>query len=506
MRNMRTPLLATTKTVTALLCMLGVISNAHAQFATTIIPVTPPETAGSAQPAPAKPAAKTPAKPAAAKPAAVPAASAPTAAAAPAAAPPTAAVARVEPRPVDSILVVVNNEVITRQEVAERLASVEKRMAAQNVQLPPRAQLVRQLVERMIVERAQAQMAKESGIVVDDAMLDRAMQRIAEQNKLSMPEFRTRLESEGMNYASFREEIRREILSQRLREREVDNKVVVTESEIDNYLAAEANAGGQRQELDIAQILIRVPENASAEQLAARRERAEDVLRQLKTGADFAKTAAAYSDAADALSGGDLGWRPTDRLPQLFLDGVAKLQEGQVSGLLKSGNGFHILKLVGRRAAGGTQAAAPAVQQTHVRHILIKVNQVVTAAEAKRKLTELKERLDHGASFEELAKLYSNDLSASKGGDLGWIYPGDTVPEFERAMDQLKPGEVSQPIETPFGYHLIQVVERKTDDASKERARQAARQAIRERKIEEATEDWMRQIRDRAYVEYRNDE
>jgi peptidyl-prolyl cis-trans isomerase SurA len=186
---------------------------------------------------------------------------------------------------------------------------------------------------------------------------------------------------------------------------------------------------------------------------------------------------------------------------------VAKLQDGQVSGLLKSGNGFHILKLVGRRTADGAQAAAPAVQQTHVRHILIKVNQVVTAAEAKRKLTELKERLDHGsATFEELAKLYSNDLSASKGGDLGWVYPGDTVPEFERAMDQLKPGEVSQPIETPFGYHLIQVVERKTDDASKERTRQAARQAIRERKIEEATEDWMRQIRDRAYVEYRNDE
>lgn len=498
MRNMRTPLLATTKTVTALLCMLGVISNAQAQFATTIIPVTPPET--SAQPAPAK----------GAPPAASPAAPAKAAAPAPAkatAAAPAPSQARMEPRPVDSIMVVVNNEVITRQEVADRLASVVKRMSAQNVQLPPRDQLVRQLVERMIVERAQAQMAKENGIVVDDAMLDRAMQRIADQNKLSMAQFRTRLEAEGMNYASFREEIRREILSQRLREREVDNKVVVTESEVDNYLAAEANAGGQRQELDIAQILIRVPENATPEQLAQRRERAEDVLRQLKTGADFAKTAAAYSDASDALSGGDLGWRPADRLPQLFLDGVAKLQDGQVSGLLKSGNGFHILKLVGRRAADGAQAAAPAVQQTHVRHILIKVNQVVTAAEAKRKLTELKERLDHGsATFEELAKLYSNDLSASKGGDLGWVYPGDTVPEFERAMDQLKPGEVSQPIETPFGYHLIQVVERKTDDASKERARQAARQAIRERKIEEATEDWMRQIRDRAYVEYRNDE
>lgn len=494
MRNMQKPILAKTKTVTALLCMLGVIGNAHAQFATTIIPVTPAETAPPAASTPA-----TPAKPA--TPAAKPAAPA----AKPVAAPVAAPAARKEPSAVDSILVVVNNEVITRQEVAERLRSVEQRMAAQNVQVPPRNQLVRQLVERMIVERAQAQMAKESGIVVDDTMLDRAMQRIAEQNKLSMPQFRAQLEKEGIAYAAFREEIRREILTQRLREREVDNKVTVTESEVDNYLAAESNAGTQQQEIDVAQILVRVPENASPEQLNARRERAEDVLRQLKTGADFAKTAATYSDAADALTGGDLGWRPADRLPQLFLDAVSKLQEGQVTPLLKSGNGFHILKLVGRRAAGNT-AAAPAVQQTHVRHILIKVNQVVTAAEAKRKLAELKDRLDHGANFEELAKLYSNDLSASKGGDLGWVYPGDTVPEFERAMDQLQPGQVSEPIESPFGFHLIQVVERKTDDASKERARAAARQAIRERKIEENNEDWLRQIRDRAYVEYRNDD
>jgi peptidyl-prolyl cis-trans isomerase SurA len=384
---MRTPLLATTKTVTALLCMLGVISNAHAQFATTIIPVTPPETTGSAPAAPAKARPRPPPSrlrpPASLRRRRLPPA-------------PASASARVEPRPVDSILVVVNNEVITRQEVAERLASVEKRMAAQNVQLPPRQQLVRQLVERMIVERAQAQMAKENGIVVDDAMLDRAMQRIAEQNKLSMPEFRTRLEAEGMNYASFREEIRREILSQRLREREVDNKVVVTESEIDNYLAAEANAGGQRQELDIAQILIRVPENASPEQLAARRERAEDVLRQLKTGADFAKTAAAYSDSSDALSGGDLGWRPADRLPQLFLDGVAKLQDGQVSGLSRAAT-VSTSSSWSAAALPEHPGGCPAVQQTHVRHILIKVNQVVTAAEAKRKLTELKERLDHGS-------------------------------------------------------------------------------------------------------------
>ena len=457
-----------------LLCMsLGMVGSAQAQFATTTTPAVPGLTPPPVNLAPA----------------------------APAAAPSRA------PRPVDSIIVVVNNEVITRQELADRLRQVEKRLTAQGMALPPRTQLQSQLLERMIVERAQTQMAKENGIVVDDTMLDRAVSRIAEQNKLSMADFRVQLEKEGMDFPAFREDIRREIIMQRLREREVDNKVVVTESEVDNYMASDANAANKREDLNLAQILIRVPENASPEQVAARRQRAEDVLRQLKTGADFAKTAATYSDSNDALNGGDLGWRGQDRLPQLFLDAVASLKPGEVSAIVKSGNGFHIVKLIDRRATGAAKADAPAVEQTHARHILIKVNQVVSAAEARRKLLELKERLDHkAATFEELAKLYSNDLSASKGGDLGWIYPGDTVPEFERAMNELKPGEISQPIESPFGYHLIQVVERKTDDASKERARAAARQAIRERKIDDATEDWLRQLRDRAYVEFRTDD
>jgi peptidyl-prolyl cis-trans isomerase SurA len=462
-----------------LLCMsLGMAGSAQAQFATTATPAVPglqlPPTAAPVAPAPA-----------------------------------SAAASSRAPRPVDSILVVVNNDVITRQELAERLASVQKRLTSQGVALPPRNQLQSQLLERMIVERAQTQMAKENGIVVDDVMLDRAISRIAEQNKLSMPDFRVQLEREGMAYSSFREDIRREIIMQRLREREVDNKVLVSESEVDNYLAAENNTSVKHEDLNLSQILVRVPENASPEQVAARRQRAEEVLRQLKTGADFAKTAATYSDGSDALNGGELGWRAQDRLPQLFLDAVAGLKPGEVSAIVKSGNGFHIVKLVDRRTASAADkaGAAPAVEQTHARHILIKVNQVVSAAEARRKLLELKERLDHkAATFEELAKLYSNDLSASKGGDLGWIYPGDTVPEFERAMNELKPGEVSQPIESPFGFHLIQVVERKTDDGSKERARLAARQAIRDRKIEEASEDWLRQLRDRAYVEFRTDD
>ncbi|RZI41793.1 molecular chaperone SurA [Herbaspirillum sp. HC18] len=405
----------------------------------------------------------------------------------------------------DAIIAVVNNEVITRQELVERLQIVERRMKNQGIALPPPAEFQRQLLERMIVDRAQMQLAKEYGIRIDDIMLDRAVARIAEQNKMSLQEFRTQLEKEGTPFARFREEIREEITMQRLREREVDNKIQITESEVDNYLAEQGAPQGQ--EFQLAHILVRLPENATAEQIAERRKRAEEVLKQLKSGSDFAKVAATYSDANDALNGGELGWRNQDRLPQLFLDAIGELKQGDVSQIVKSANGFHILKLNGKRSASVVKAGGGAsVQQTHVRHILIKTNQIVTQADAKRKLTEIKQRLDNNAAkFEELAKLYSNDLSASRGGDLGWIYPGDTVPEFERAMDALQPGQVSEAIESPFGYHLIQVLERKKDDVSQERQRLIARQAIRDRKLDEANQDWLRQLRDRAYVEYRFD-
>ena len=411
-------------------------------------------------------------------------------------------------RPVDSIAAVVNNEVITRNDLIQRVRIVERRMRGQKIAMPPQDQLEKQLLERMISDRAQVQMANEMGIKVDDTLLDRAVARIAEQNKLSITDFRNEIEREGTPFTLFREEIREEITIQRLREQEVDKKIQITDSEIDAYLNSATGAQAQ-EEINLAQILVRIPENATAEQIAARRARAEDVFRQLKTGADFAKTAATFSDAGDALEGGDLGWRNADRLPQLFVDATAGLKQGETSKIVKSANGFHILRVAGRRsvAAGKTAAAANAVQQTHARHILIKVNQITTAAEAKRKLTDLKERLDNkSAKFEDLAKLFSNDLSASKGGDLGWIYPGDTVPEFERAMDGLKPGETSGPVESPFGYHLIEVLERKADDVSRERQRLTARQAIRERKLDEATQDWVRQVRDRAYVEIRNDD
>ncbi len=414
-----------------------------------------------------------------------------------------------QPVLIDAIAVVVNTDVITLKEIEERLRLVEQRLKRQNIQLPPREVLQKQLLERMIVNRAQMQLARETGIRIDDLLLDRAIARIAEQNKLNVQAFRDQLEGDGLSFARFREEVREEITLQRLREREVDNKIQITDAEIDNFLAAAAgNAEGGQSEINIAQILVRVPEKATPEQIAERRKRADEALAQLNSGAEFAKVAASFSDAGDALSGGELGWRSASRLPQLFLDATEKIKEGEIAPLVRSANGFHILKIIGRRSANMVKAGAgTVVQQTLARHILIKVNQIVPASEARRKLIELKERLDNkAAKFEELARLYSNDGSASKGGDLGWIYPGDTVPEFERAMNALKPGEVSGPVESPFGYHLIEVIERKSEEISRERQRLIARQALREQKLEESYEDWLRQLRDRAYVEYRLDD
>ncbi len=414
-----------------------------------------------------------------------------------------------QPVLVDAIVAVVNSDVITVKELDERVRMVEQRMQRQKLQAPPREVLQKQVLERLIVNRAQMQLARETGIRIDDIALDRTVARIAETNNLSVQELRDQLERDGMSFARFREEIREEITLQRLREREVDNKLQISESEVDNFLAASAgNTDSAQQELNIAQILVRVPENASPQQVAERRKRAEQALAQLKSGGDFAKVAAVYSDAGDALKGGELGWRSTSRLPQLFVEAIDKLPAGQVAPIVRSANGFHVLKLVGRRNATAAKTGAGAVvQQTRARHILIKVNQIVSSQEARRKLLELKQRLDNkAAKFEDLARLYSNDGSAGKGGELGWVYPGDTVPEFERAMNALRPGQVSDPVESPFGFHLIEVLERKTAELSTERQRLLARQALREQKLEEAYEDWLRQLRDRAYVEYRTDE
>ncbi|WP_223827210.1 peptidylprolyl isomerase [Undibacterium oligocarboniphilum] len=405
---------------------------------------------------------------------------------------------------VNNIVAVVNDEIITRQELNERMASVERRLKAQGTALPDRADLQKQLLERMIIDRAQLQLAKENGMRVDDVMLDRTLQRMAEQNKMSLQEFRNQIEREGTSYARFREEIRDDIMMQRIRDREVDSKIIITESEVDSYLAAEASAKAGKQEVNLSHILVRIPENATAEQIALRRNRAEEVVQKLRSGGDFAKLAVTYSDSGEALKGGEIGWREQDRIPQLFVDAINKLKVGEFSEIIRSPNGFHILKLAGKRAASDAQNGAATVQQTRVRHILIKANQIVTEAEVRQKLVELKQKIESkAATFEDMAKSFSADGSAAKGGELGWIYPGDTVPEFEQAMNKLKVNEISDPVQSPFGFHLIQVLERKTEDQSKDRQRMAARQVLRERKADEAQQDWLRELRDRTYVEYR---
>ncbi len=399
---------------------------------------------------------------------------------------------------VDRIVAVVNDEVITERELAARVDFALRQLAQQGTQPPARQVLERQLLERTINDRVQMQHARDTGTRVDDAELDRAMVKIAEQNKMTVAELRTVLAKDNVPYDKFREDIRSEITLSRLREREVAQKIVVTESEVDNFIQSQMAQPG-RDEFNVSHILVSVPEKATPEQLQERRVRAEQALAQIKGGADFRQVAAAVSDGPEALQGGLLGWRESSRLPALFLDALRPLQAGQLSELLRSSNGFHILRLNERR--GG--AAPVVVQQTRARHILIKTNELVSETEARNRILALKERLDNKADFAELARSRSEDTSASRGGELNWLSPGDTVPEFERAMDALKPGEISPPVRSPFGWHLIQVIERRNQDMTKEGQRLNARQTLRERKTDEAYQEWVRQLRDRAYVEQR---
>lgn len=403
---------------------------------------------------------------------------------------------------VDRIVAVVNKDVITTSELAERVALAERQLRRQNIALPERELLERQILERLILDKAQVQLAANSGLRVEELQLDRAVQRIAEGNNVTLAEFRRRLEADGVVFDKFRAEVRQQILLTRLREREVDDRVQVSESEIDIYLEENQAAASSAAEYNAAHVLVRIPEQATPERIEQARARAEKARAEALAGGDFARLAASTSDAGDALQGGALGWRAPSRLPELFAEALKTMQPGDVSGVLRSPAGFHVLKLLEQRGAG---AAAP-VTQTRARHILVKTSEVVSEADARRRLAGLRERIAGGADFAQLARLNSEDGTAARGGELGWIHAGDTVPEFERAMGALNPGELSEPVRTPFGFHLIQVLERRTADVSAERQRLQARQVLRERRAEEAFQEWLRQLRDRTYVELRLEE
>ena len=399
----------------------------------------------------------------------------------------------------DRIVAVVDQTVITEQELEGRIATVTAQIKKQGNELPEESILRKQILERLISDTLQIQFAAQTGLKVDDSQLDKTIERIAEQNQLTLTEFSEALAKDGISMRKFRADIRNEIIIARLREREVDGRVNVSESEIDNYLTSQASRNESQDEFEISHILIRTPEEGATEDIQKAKAKAEEAINQLKAGASFAKVSASFSDAPNALEGGNLGWKSGTQIPALFLDALKDMQVGENSATLRSPNGFHILKLTNKR--GGNSPLV--IQQTHARHILIKITEVLSENEAKQKMDVIKERLDNNEKFEALARQYSEDSTASNGGDLGWVNPGDTVPQFEKAMNDLKDNQISAPVRSQFGWHIIQVLERRSQDMSKESARLKARQEIRNRKADEAYQDWIRELRDRAYVELR---
>jgi peptidyl-prolyl cis-trans isomerase SurA len=397
---------------------------------------------------------------------------------------------------------VVNDDVVMASELEDQMRTVRARLREQGTQLPPTSVLKKQVLDRLIMNKLQLQMARDTGIRVDDETLNRTISNIAAENQVSLSEFRNILERDGYNYAQFREDIRNEIMISRLRQRAVDNRVSVTDREIDNFLATREHQGEIESEYRISHILIALPSSPSARQAEQTRREAEEVLSDLREGADFSQTAAAHSDGQQALEGGDLGWRKASQVPTLFADVVAHMEQGEVSDLIRSPSGYHIIKLTGVR-----DSEKVVITQTHARHILIKPDQLTDQEEAVRRLRQLKLRIQGGEDFAELARGHSNDtVSAADGGDLGWVSPGELVPEFEEVMESLQSGEVSDPFRTQFGWHIVQVLERREHDSTADLKRARAREAIRRRKLEEARENWLREMRDNAYVEYRLDE
>lgn len=406
-------------------------------------------------------------------------------------------------KPIDHIVAIVNEDVITRQELDEAIKTAIDRLQLQGIQLPDQHTLQNQVLESIVTKRVQLQHAKEVGLSVSESEIDETVHRIAEENKLSLQEFFSLLEKDGISFNKFREEIRGEMIMARLKEREIKHQVNVTEGEVDNFLRTQETSAVGNDEYRLGHILILVTEHMNTGQIEQRSERATMALAKLQQGVEFSQVAAEFSDAADASKGGIIDWRPISQMGPKFAELLEPLQPGELTPIVQSPSGFHIFKLLGRRTQ---ETPTVIIDQTHARHILIKINELTSEGDAKLKITQLKSRLDQGEVFEELARLYSEDTSATSGGDLGWLSPGDTVPAFEQTMNKLLPGQISEPVQSQFGWHVIQVLERRSQDISLDRRRQTARQAIRTRKADVVIQEWLRQLRDQAYVELRLDD
>ena len=403
---------------------------------------------------------------------------------------------------IDRIVAVVNNDVIVESELRSRLREVRAQLRQSGTVPPEESALTRQVLERLILDKLQLQIALENGLRVEEQELTRALENIASRNQLTLRQFRDVLERDGFDFGRFREQVRNEILLTRVRQRSVERRVTVTPREIDNFLATREQQGGSENEYRLGHILIAVPEAASADDIDAARARAETVLARLREGEDFAQVAAEVSDGQQALQGGDLGWRKSSELPTIFAEVVLGLDPGGLSEPTRSPSGFHIVKLVDLR--GDSRYV---ITQTRARHILIRPNDVISDDDAKRRLVQLKVRIENGEDFAELARANSDDtVSATRGGDLGWLNPGDTVPQFERAMNDLYEGLVSEPFRTTFGWHIVQVTGRRDHDDTEQVRRSRAADQIRKRKMDEEVQSWLRQLRDEAYVELRLEE
>lgn len=412
---------------------------------------------------------------------------------------------RADNRTADYIVALVNSEPLTNHEVRQRLRQVEQNIAQRGItNAPPRNELLRQVVDQLINERAQLHLARETGLRVSDAEIDQAEQNIAAQNQMSHEEFRRRLASEGYDIQRFRTELREQQLLQRLREREVDSRVRVTDADVDAFMAEQAGAGGiENLELNLSHVLVLVPENASPEVVAERQARAQRVAERARAGEDFAALAREFSDAAERVDGGAFGWRAANRLPELFVTSTRNLAVGAIAGPLRSEAGFHLLKVNDKRRAG---MPAMNVTQTLASHILLRPTAQLTPEAAIARLADFRQRIVAGtARFEDLAREHSQDGSAANGGSLGWALPGQFVPEFEDTMNRLRPGEVSEPIVSRFGVHLIRVDQRRNMQLDEKQQRERMRMVVRDQKLQEATALWVRDVRSRAYVELRED-
>lgn len=404
-----------------------------------------------------------------------------------------ASTAQAEVQWLDRIVAIAGDDVVTQLELQREGLTIQRELKARKTPLPARDVFIRQVLERLVIKKVQLQHAHDRGIRIDDAELNRAITKVAGKNRMNLSQFRQALVKEGVDYASFRKDIRDELMTSKLRKREVDRNIKVSEQEVKDFLKQQDLGGNNQSAYRISHILITLPEAATPEQLQAAKNKAESVRKKAEEGEDFAKLAVAHSDGQKALEGGDLGWREANQLPTIFADTIKQMQPGQVSKLIRSVSGFHLVKLVEIK-----QSEAGMIKETRSRHILMKGDK------AREKLENLREQIQQGADFAQLAKQNSLDKgSAKQGGELGWAGPGKFVPAFENTINQLKPGEISPPFQSTFGWHIVQVMARRDAPISQELLQSKARDFLFKQKQEEAELLWLRRLRDEAYVEYR---